>query len=274
VIEGSSSSIPVGVAGQAEPRLASIRRRWHILVALARGDLRVRYGRGVWQLVKWLIDPFALVGVYMLLRTVIFNRPGEAVGLTVACTVVPFQLVLLSFSSALSSIGVREPIVLNMRFDRMLIPPAAVLTESLAFAASFLLFPLMMVVYGVAPTPALLWLPLVVASTLLLALGASYPAALIGIWFENFKLFATQLLRILYFASPGLVALAEVSPGVRRWIVFNPLTGLFEAFRHVFLYGTSPTWWELAYPAGVGVALAIVFIPIFRREQRQFAKLL
>ena len=29
---------------------------------------------------------------------------------------------------------VREPIVLNMRFDRMLIPLAAVMTEALAFA--------------------------------------------------------------------------------------------------------------------------------------------
>lgn len=274
MIDESSSRIRVRAAGAPASHVASIRRRWHILVALARGDLRVRYGRGVWQLVKWLIDPFALVGVYMLLRIVIFDRPGEAVGLTLACTVVPFQLVLLSVSSALSAIGVREPIVLNMRFDRMLIPPAAVLTEAVAFAASLLLFPLMMVVYGVPPTPALLWLPLVFASTLTLAVGASYPAALIGIWFENFKLFATQLLRILYFASPGLVALAEVSPGVRRWIVFNPLTGLFEAFRHVFLYGTAPEWWQLVYPASVGVVLALVFIPIYRREQRQFAKLL
>ena len=62
--------------------VSPMQRRIHVLVALARADLRVRYGRGLWQVVKWLLDPFALVGVYLLLRVVIFDRGGEAIGLT------------------------------------------------------------------------------------------------------------------------------------------------------------------------------------------------
>ena len=251
---------------------ATWRRRAHILVALARSDLRIRYGRGGWQIVKWLIDPFALVGTYLLLR-VILDRQGDAVALTLACSVVPFQIVLLSAMSALTAVSLREPILLNMRFDRMLIPPASVLTESLAFAASFLMFPIAMAFYGVGPTLALLWLPVVIAATLLLALGVAWPAALLGLWFPSVTVFATQALRILYFAAPGLVALSEVSPEVRAWMVWNPLTGLFESFRSVFLYGTAPAFWDLAYPALVGLVLMAVFIPAYGREQRHFAKL-
>jgi hypothetical protein len=51
------------------------------LWVLTSSDLRARYGRGRWQLVKWLIDPFALVGVYLLLVTFIFYRRPHAVGL-------------------------------------------------------------------------------------------------------------------------------------------------------------------------------------------------
>ena len=247
-------------------------RRADILVALARSDLRIRYGRGAWQVVKWVADPFALVGVYILLR-VILNRQGEAVALTLACSVVPFQIVLLSCTSALTAVSLREPILLNMRFDRMLIPPASVLTESLAFAASFLMFPIAMAFYGIGPTWALLWLPVVIAATLLLSLGAAWPAALVGVWFPSITVFAGQALRIVYFASPGLVALSEISPGVREWMVWNPLTGLFESFRAVFLYGESPSFWELAYPALVGIVLIAMFVPVYRREQRHFAKL-
>jgi lipopolysaccharide transport system permease protein len=243
-----------------------------VLTALARSDLRIRYGRGSWQVVKWLVDPFALVGIYLLLR-VILGRGGEAAGLSVACAVVPFQIVLLSATSAMSAISLREPILLNMRFDRMLIPPAAVLTESLAFGASFLLFPTTMIVYGVRPTAALLWLPVAVGITLLFAFGIAWPAALLGIWFPHVKLFAAQALRIVFFASPGLVGLREVSPRVHDWMIFNPFTGLFESYRHVFLYGDSPAWWQLLVPEGVGAALALAFVPIYRREQRHFAKL-
>ena len=250
----------------------SMRRRAHVLVALTRGDLRVRHGRGRTQIVKWLIEPFALVGVYLLLR-LILDRRGEATGLTLACSVVPFQIVLLSCVSAMTAVSNREPVLLNMRFDRLLIPPAAVLTEGVAFGASFLLFPITMIMYGVAPTTALLWLPVVVAVTFVLAMGAAWPATLIGLWVPSVRQFAAQVLRIAYFAAPGLVSLAETSEDVRRWIVFNPLTGLFEAYRDVFLYGTSPAFWELAYPAGVGIALALLFIPVYRREERHFAKL-
>jgi ABC-type polysaccharide/polyol phosphate export permease len=244
----------------------------HVLVALARSDLRIRYGRGPWQIVNWLVNPFALVGIYVLLR-VILGRGGYAPGLSVACAVVPFQIVLLGFESAMSAVSLREPILLNRRFDRMLIPPSAVMTEGLAFGASFMMFPIGMAVYGVPPTASLLWLPVVVVATLVLAFGVAWPAALLGVWVPTIRIFASQALRILFFAAPGVVALAEVSDEARRYVVFNPLTGLFECFRHVFLYGSSPEFWQLAYPIGAGLLLTVAFLPLYRREQRHFAKL-
>jgi lipopolysaccharide transport system permease protein len=247
-------------------------RRMHVLFALARSDLRIRYGRGSWQVVNWFLTPFVLVGVYVLLR-VILNRSGDAVGLSIACAVVPFQIVLLSATSGLNAVSLREPILLNRRFDLMLIPPSAVLTEAVAFATSFVMFPLMMALYAVGPTTALLWLPVVVIATVVLALGAAWPAALLGVWAPSLQVFATQALRIAFFAAPGLIALSEVDPDVRRWIVLNPLSGLFEAFRHVFLYGNSPEFWELAYPAAFGIVLMLIFIPLYRREQRHFSKM-
>jgi ABC-type polysaccharide/polyol phosphate export permease len=193
--------------------------------------------------------------------------------LSVACAVVPFQIVILTADSAMAAVSLREPILLNRAFDRMLIPPASVLTESLAFAASFLIFPITMIVYGIGPQPSLIWLPVVVTSTLMLALGLAWPFALLGLWFPTAKVFATQVLRILFFAAPGVIALSEVSPAVHRWIVLNPFTGLFESFRHVFLYGNTPPLWEICYPAAVGLLLTLSFVPLYRREQRHFAKL-
>lgn len=266
---GGDPATPGGV-GAAAP--GSVMRRLHILVALARSDLRIRYGRGGWQVVNWLVNPFALVGIYLLLRLVL-GRGGNEAALSIACAVVPFQLVLLAFDSSFGAVALREPILLNRRFDRMLIPPAAVLTESLAFAASFLMFPLTMAIYGVGPSWSLLWLPVVVGATLVLAVGVAWPAALLGIWLPTTRVFASQGLRVLFFAAPGIVALSEIPPDIRDWIVFNPLTGLFESFRHVFMYADSPEFWHLAYPVALGLALTLVFLPLYRREQRHFAKL-
>ena len=65
-------------------------RAGQVLVALTLSDLRARYGRGPWRLLKWLIDPLAAVGVYLVLLSVVLDRSGESVALSVACAVVPF----------------------------------------------------------------------------------------------------------------------------------------------------------------------------------------
>jgi ABC-type polysaccharide/polyol phosphate export permease len=243
-----------------------------VLVSLTRTDLAVRYGRGPLRLVKWLLDPFALVGVYLLLVTFVLDRTGPAPGLSLACAVVPFQLVIGVVVNALGSVSERRSIILNLGFNRVLIPISSVMTETIAFAASLLLLVLMMAAYGVAPTVHTLWLPLVLLVTIAFGVAVAYPASLIGLWFPDLRLFVISFVRTLFFVAPGLVALAEI-PGIANDLVrINPLTGLFEAFRHALLYGTAPAAWELLVPLGYTAALLALFVPVYRREQRHFAK--
>ena len=72
-------------AGDARPLREAERLRWRrslrhrvdVVVALTIADLKVRYGRGGARLLKWIADPFALVGVYLILLAVVLDRPGR-----------------------------------------------------------------------------------------------------------------------------------------------------------------------------------------------------
>jgi lipopolysaccharide transport system permease protein len=256
-------------------RVASpVRRSLDVLISLTLSDLKVRYGRGGWRLVKWIADPFALVGVYLLLVTVVLDRPGEAPGLSLACAVIPFQLFTTTVVNAMSAVAARRSIVLNMGFNRTLLPLSGALTETVAFGASLLLLALMMVIYGVAPTPSILWLPVVIAATLLLSVGVSYPAALLGIWMPDIGYLVTSFVRVLFFIAPGLVPLSQIHGTAHDLLLINPMTGLFESYRDALLYGDAPGAFELLYPAALGLALLLAFVPLFRSEQREFAKVM
>jgi ABC-type polysaccharide/polyol phosphate export permease len=235
-------------------------------------DMLERYGRGRWQLIKWLADPFAVTGVYLLLITFVLDRGGPAPGLSLACAIVPFQLVMMSATNAITSVASRKAILRNMAFDRTLLPISSVMTESIAAAASVGLLILMMSIYTVVPTLALLWLPLVILATLAVALGFAYAFALVGVWFADLRIFAASLLRTLYFVAPGLVPLTEIYGRANDLLKLNPLTGLFEAWRDILLYGQRPEAWELAIPIGFAAVLLAVIIPVYRREQLHFAK--
>jgi ABC-type polysaccharide/polyol phosphate export permease len=188
--------------------------------------------------------------------------------------VVPLQLFTTSIVNAMSAVAARRSIVLNMTFNRTLLPLSGTLTEAVAFSASLLLLALMMAVYGVAPTLAVLWLPVVIAATLLLSVGVAYPAALLGIWMPEIGTFVMSFVRVLFFIAPGLVPLSQISGTAHDLLMINPMTGLFESYRDALLYGDSPGALELLYPALFGVALLALFVPLFRSEQRQFPKIM
>jgi homopolymeric O-antigen transport system permease protein len=259
-------------AAVGSPPQSPVRRAVELLFSLGESDLRARYGRGPWRLLKWLLDPFAVAGVYLLLVSVLLDRPGVAPGLSIACAIVPFQLLMMTVVNGQDAVRVRRSIILNMAFPRSLIPVAAALTEAMAFGASLLLLALMMALYGVAPTVSVLWLPLVLVTNLALAIAIAYPASLIGVWIPDIRPFVVSFVRTLFFLAPGLFALDQISGSAHDLIKLNPLTGLFEGYRSVLLYGHAPAAWQILYPLAIAALIAAIFVPIYRSEQRQFAK--
>ena len=245
-----------------------------VIGALTRSDLKVRYGRGHLRLLKWLLDPFAAVGVYLLLVAFVLDRQGHAIGLSIACAVVPFQLVMMTIINALRAVDLRRSVITNMAFDKSLIPVASVCTEAVGFTAALLLLAILMAAYGITPTPWVLMLPVVVLVTMFFALACAFPAALIGLWTPEMSPFITSAVRATYFLAPGLVALRRVYGHTHDLIILNPLTGLFEAFRDCLLYGQAPQWWELVYPTVFAAVMIAVVYPLWRREAPHFAKVL
>lgn len=243
-----------------------------VLLALTAADLRMRYGRGPLRVVKWLLDPFALVGVYLILVTFVLDRPGFAPGLSLACAVVPFQLIMTTVINAMGAVTARRSIILNMAFPRTLLPVSSALTEAIGFLASFSLFAVMMASYGVAPTLAIVWLPVVTLVSVCFAVAISFPALLFGLWFRELRPVAISLVRTMFFLGSGLVPLAATKTSVNNALKLNPFTAIFESYREVLMFGSAPRVWELAYPLALSVGIVALFLPLYLREQRQFAK--
>jgi ABC-type polysaccharide/polyol phosphate export permease len=264
--------IPAGTA-RAQPRLVMrLRRAAEVLATLGAADLKLRYGRGRASTVKWLLDPIAATGVYLVLVEFVLDRPGGAWALSIACAVFPFQLVMMTIINALNAVRLRQSIISNMAFPRMLLPVSSSLTESVAFVGTLPVFAVMMAAYGVEPEWSVLWLPFLVLMTMVFAAACAYPAALIGLWFRELHNFVVSGVRTLFFLAAGLIALEHVHGTARDLLPLNPLTGIFEAYRNVLLLGEAPAWWHVLYPLAFAALLFAAFLPIYRSEQLQFAK--
>src|SRR4051812_22369570 len=102
------------VARGRRPPGGRLRRGVDLVVSLTESDFRARYGRGRLRMMRWLIDPYALLGIYLLFILFVIDRPGEAPGLSLACAIVPFQMIMGTFVSAMGAIVLRRAILLNM----------------------------------------------------------------------------------------------------------------------------------------------------------------
>ena len=112
------------------------------------------------------------------------------------------------------------------------------------------------------------------AVTLVFAVACGYVAVLMGVWFRDFRPFVISFMRAIFFLAPGLVAINAIGGRAEALVKVNPLTGLFESYRSILLRGRSPAAWELAIPVGWAVLLLLVALPLYIREQSQFAKLI
>ena len=72
--------VPVDPAPASYPEPRESAGTFDILLSLAASDLRARYGQGSSRMLKWLVDAYATLGVYLLLVAVFLDRPGGAVG--------------------------------------------------------------------------------------------------------------------------------------------------------------------------------------------------
>jgi ABC-type polysaccharide/polyol phosphate export permease len=243
-----------------------------LLLTLTALELRTRYGGGRLRILKWLVDPLGFIAIYLVLMAFVLDRPGEARGLTIACAVIPFQLVTRTLGNALSAVRRRRALMSTLRYPRGLVPAISTLTETAGFVVGLALLAVLMGAYRVAPNLAVAWLPLAIGATLLVALALAYLGALLGFWFPGIAPFAGLSMRALFFLASGLVALEETTGAVGHLLKVNPLTGLFEAYRDTLIQGQSPAAWELLYPLGVGLLLLAICVPVYRREQREFAK--
>jgi len=250
----------------------TLRRAIDVLTALSISDFRVRYGRGGARVFKWLMDPVAALAIYLTLVVLVLDRPGPAPGLSLACAVVPFQLVMMTFVNSLRCIETRRAILLNVSIPRGLIPLASAFTESIAFTAGLSIPFVMMIIYDVAPTASIVWLIPGIALTFGLSVSLGYVGALLGIWFPDLTSFFVSSARALFFLAPGLIAFDQISAEGRDLLPINPMTGIFETYRDALLYGQAPAAWQLMVPLAAAVLILAIALPVFLREAPHLAK--
>jgi lipopolysaccharide transport system permease protein len=133
----------------------------------------------------------------------------------------------------------------------------------------------MMVYYAVAPTWQLLWLPVLVAGLVLLAVGVGTLLSALTVAYRDFRHIVPFMVQLWMFATPAIYldSAESFGPTWQTLLPLNPAFGLIANFRAAAL-GTEMNWQALSVSLAVTAAILAVALVYFRRVERSFADII
>ncbi len=244
--------------------LAQLYRYRALIGTLVLRELRARYRGSVLGFLWSLLNPLLLMLVYVLVFAVYLRVPMENYAVFLFTGLLPWLWFASSLGHATGVIVGSGGLVKRILFPAEILPLVSVLANLVNLLLSLPLLFLFLLLFGVRPGPALLFLPLLLALQLLLTTGLALPLAALNVHLRDVEQILSNLLVLLFFLSPILYPVSAVPATVRigervtvplRPLYFlNPVAGLIQGYQNVLFFGREPHWIHL----GVVAACAAV----------------
>lgn len=239
---------------------------------LALRDLKVRYKQTAFGVAWAILQPVAGAVVF----TIVFGRLAKVPSDGIEYAVFVFAglsvwvYVAGAVDAAAQSLVEHRELVTHTYFPRLLAPFAAVLPGLIDFAISLVILAVFMAVYGVAPSLALLTLPLWFLAVVLVALGAGLWLSALNALYRDVRYTLAFLTQLWLFASPVVFPSSLVEGTGAYFFAANPMVGVLDGFRWC-LIGAPPPGLEDVVSLGVGAMLLVSGAVYFRRVERRVA---
>lgn len=250
-----------------------MKNRW-LTYQLFRRDFFAVYKQSFIGVLWALIIPIVSVGTFIVLnQSGIFtvgeiNVPYPLYAILGMAFWQLFSTGLIANSNSLVAVG---SMIAKINFSKKSLVIASTGKSIVSFLIQFVLIGILFVYYWIAPSIAILWIPILIIPIILLTLGFGFILSLLnGIardignilgLFMTFLMFLTPIL----YAKPTTGILATATK-------YNPLYYLVSAPREVVLMGTIPEWKGFLIASILSVIIFIVCLVIFHLTETRVAE--
>jgi lipopolysaccharide transport system permease protein len=273
---GGSSRVTVIRPTPLWPRL-DVAELWHyreLLGTLVWRDLVVRYKQTFLGVAWAILVPVFTATVYIIVfgRFADFPSGGMKYQVLVLSSVLPMQYFASALTGSSMSLASNLNLVTKVYFPRTLLPLAAVLVPLVDFIVGLPVLVAFMWWFDTWPAgPEVLTAPLFIGLAVATALGFGFFLSAINVRYRDVRYMIPVFLQVLPLLS-GVIYAVESLPEKWQWILsFNPMTAVISGWRWAVVGGTEPVWSQVAVGVGVGAAIFVLGLGVFRSSEPRFA---
>lgn len=244
-----------------------------LIESLVRREIKARYRGSLLGYLWTLLNPLLLLLVYRLIFTQ-FTRAVElrnyAVFLFVG--ILPWLWLSSSLSAGAMSIAQGGPLITRVCLPPQVLPAVTVLSNLVNFALALPVALIAAGFSGIAPSPALAVLPVVVVIALAFVYGLTLLFATLAVPFRDVQFLIQNFLTIWFFLTPIAYPLDLVPERYRLLVLANPATSILHPFQQILFEQRAPSPLALALAAGWSAIALLTAVAVFERARGELVE--
>ena len=256
-----------------------------LMAVLAWKNISLRYKQAYLGLAWTILKPLTMMLIFTLIKSFVGIESGDIpYPILVFAALMPWTFFQESASDGVASVVRDTALIKKIYFPREIFPITSVLTKLVELVINFLILAGLMVWYHMTPSIYIVWVPLIMFYTVLVALTIAFVGAAINVYYRDVGQVLPVVLSLVMYASPVIYPLqlvkdkllvqqaaGEWSDTLYTLYTLNPLAGIIDAFQSVVLRSEPPDLSAMIPGAMIIAILLPLSYLYFKRAESYFA---
>lgn len=257
-------------------RVLSPRELWRyrdLALQIAMRDVTVRYRQTALGAAWAVLQPVGFMVVFSLFFGSLagVSSDGLPYPLFSLAALVPWTFFANALLLGSDSLVSNSALVAKIYFPRIFMPAGVVVAGFVDLGISIVILIVIVLVWGVVPSAAVLALPLLVAIAAIAALGVGAALSAVNVRYRDVRYVVPFAIQMWLFATPVVYSSSLLHEPWRTLSALNPMVGVVEGFRWATL-GTAHAPLALIGVSAASAAIILVCgLAYFDRVERGFA---
>jgi lipopolysaccharide transport system permease protein len=162
----------------------------------------------------------------------------------------------------------KKNIISKIHVDLPTLPLFIVLSETITFCVSVIIFLLILLMTGFVFTPLLLLIPVVYLIQQVLAYALGFFLAMSVIFFRDLKEVVSIGFQIWFWFTPIVYVFEILPPLAQQILIWNPMLPVISAYHDIFVYQKMPSFYYLAIVLIISILLIALDYVLFKKMEK------